>query len=134
VRTLVLLHQRPALYDGTWTDGAVRRVIRDAGDALEDLLDLSRADVTSHRPGVRDGVLIRLAELQGRTAELIRKDGQAPLLPKGIGQAIMAHFGIAAGPRIGEIKDRLEQAVLDGALPRDGAPEEYLAYLERTQT
>jgi poly(A) polymerase len=131
VRTLVLLHQRPALYDGTWTDGAVRRLIRDAGDALEDLLDLSRADVTSHRPGVREGVLVRLAELQARTAELIQKDGQAPLLPKGIGQAIMGHFGIAAGPQIGALKDRLEQAVLDGALPRDGTADEYLAYLER---
>ncbi len=131
VRTLVLLHQRPAAYDPAWTDGAVRRLIRDAGDALEDLLDLSRADVTSHRPGVRDGVLVRLAELQDRSAELMRKDGQAPLLPKGIGQAIMAHFGIAAGPQVGRLKERLEQAVLDGALPRDGAPEEYLAYLEQ---
>jgi poly(A) polymerase len=126
-----LLHQRPALYDGSWTDGAVRRLIRDAGDALEDLLELSRADVTSHRPGVRESVLARLAELQARTAEIIRKDGQAPLLPKGIGQAIIAHFGIAAGPRVGQLKDRLEQAVLDGALPRDGTPAEYLAYLDR---
>ena len=134
VRSLVLLHQRPALYDGSWTDGAVRRLIHDAGDALEDLLDLSRADVTSHRPGIRDGVLIRLAELQGRTVEVMQKDGQAPLLPKGIGQAIMTHFGIVAGPRVGELKDRLEQAVLDGALPRDATTEEYLVYLERTQT
>jgi poly(A) polymerase len=131
VRTLVWLHQRPALYDGTWTDGAVRRLIREAGDVLDDLLDLSRADVTSHRPGVREAVLVRLAELQARATELMAKDGQAPLLPKGIGQAIMAHFGIAAGPRVGQLKDRLEQAVLDGELPRDGAPEEYLAYLQR---
>ena len=131
VRILVLLHQRPALYDGTWSDGAVRRLIRDAGEALEDLLDLSRADVTSHRPGVREGVLVRLAELHARTAEIIRKDGQAPLLPKGVGQAIIEHFGIAAGPRVGELKERLEQAVLDGALPRDGTPGEYLAYLEQ---
>jgi poly(A) polymerase len=131
VRALVLMHQRPALYDKTWTDGAVRRLVRDAGDALEDLLDLSRADVTSHRPGIREGVLARLAELQTRAVGLIEKDGQAPLLPKGIGQAIMAHFRIQAGPCIGAIKGRLEQAVLDGALPRDGTPEEYLAYLEQ---
>lgn len=131
VRTLVLLHQRPALYERSWTDGAVRRLIRDAGTGLEDLLDLSRADVTSHRPGVREGVLVRLAELQERTAELIQKDGQTPLLPKGIGQAIMAHFGIAAGPRIGLLKARLEQGVLDGLLPRDASPEEYLAYLDK---
>lgn len=132
VRTLVLLHQRPALYDGTWTDGAVRRLIRDAGEALEDLLDLSRADVTSHRPGVRDAVLVRLAELQSRTAELVQKDGRAPLLPKGIGQAIMTHFGLAPGPRVGELKDRLEQAVLDGVLPRNATFEAYVAYLVQT--
>jgi poly(A) polymerase len=131
VRTLVLLHQRPALYEASWTDGAVRRLIHDAGEALEDLLDLSRADVTSHRPGVRESVLARLAELQARMVGIIQKDGQAPLLPKGVGQAIMAHFGIAAGPRVGQLKDRLEQAVLDGTLSRDGTPEEYLAYLER---
>jgi poly(A) polymerase len=134
VRILVLLHQRPALYEKSWSDGAVRRLIRDAGAGLDDLLDLSRADVTSHRPGVREGVLVRLAELQARTAAIIQKDGRAPLLPKGIGQAIMAHFGIAAGPRIGILKDRLEQAVLDGALPRDGTAEEYLEYLERHPT
>ena len=130
VRTLVWLHQRPALYDGTWTDGAVRRLIREAGDVLDDLLDLSRADVTSHRPGVRDAVLVRLAELQARAADLKAKDGQAPLLPKGIGQAIMAHFGIAAGPRVGQLKERLEQAVLDGELSRDAAPAAYLTYLQ----
>ena len=53
-------------------------------------------------------------------------------MPKGIGQAIMAHFGIAAGPRVGELKDRLEQAVLDGHLSRTSSPEEYLAFLDRT--
>jgi poly(A) polymerase len=131
VRTLVLLHQRPALYDPSWTDGAVRRLIRDAGEAFQDLLDLSRADVTSHRPGVREGVLTRLAELEARAAELIRQEGEGPLLPKGIGNAIMARLGLAPGPKVGELRERLEQAVLDGALPRDAAPEAYLEYLDR---
>jgi poly(A) polymerase len=132
VRTLVMLHQRPALYDPTWTDGAVRRLVRDAGEAFQDLLDLSRADVTSHRPGVREGVLARLAELEARAAELARQDGEAPLLPKGIGNAIMQHLGVPPGPKVGELRDRLEQAVLDGLLPRDAPPEVYLEYLDRT--
>jgi poly(A) polymerase len=106
-------------------------LIRDAGEALPDLLDLSRADVTSHRPGVREGVLARLADLQARAAGLIEKDGQTPLLPKGIGQAIMAHLGIEAGPRVGELRSWLEQAVLDGEVPRNGSPQEYLGYLDR---
>jgi poly(A) polymerase len=133
VHALVQMHQRPGLYDGSWTEGAVRRLVRDAGETLEDLLDLSQADVTSHRPGVREGVLARIAELRARAAELIAKDGQGPLLPKGIGGLIMTHLGIPAGPKVGELKARLEQAVLDGQLPRDGSPEAYLVYLDQAK-
>jgi poly(A) polymerase len=131
VRALVQMHQRPGLYDAGWTDGAVRRLVRDAGEALQDLLDLSQADVTSHRPGVREGVLARIAQLRARAADLIAKDGEGPLLPKGIGSLIMAHCGFPAGPKIGEIKGALEQAVLDGQLPRNGPPEAYLEHLDR---
>jgi len=131
VRTLVALHQRPALYEGTWTDAAIRRLTREAGDALKDLLELSRADVTSHRPGVREGVLARLAELEGRAAELNRLEGQGPLLPKGIGRAIMERLGITEGPRVGEVKAQIEQAVLDGLLPRNAPVEAYLGFLEQ---
>lgn len=131
VRALVLMHQRPALYEDTWTDAAIRRLVRDAGEMWEDLLDLSRADVTSHRPGVREAVLARLAELESRAVDLARIDGQGPLLPKDIGRAIMVHFGMEAGPQVGEAKARLEQAVLDGLLPRKGPAEQYLEYLER---
>ncbi len=131
VHTLVLMHQRPALYDDTWTDAAVRRLIRDAGEVLGDLLDLSRADVTSHRPGVREKVLARLAELQARIGELIRIEGEGPLLPKGLGREIMSRFGIEAGPQVGEIKGRLEQAVLDGILPRNAPIDAYREFLDR---
>lgn len=130
VRALVAMHQRPALYEGVWTDAAIRRLIREAGEALQDLLDLSRADVTSHRPGVRDAVLARLRELEVRAAELIRLDGEGPLLPKGIGRAIMTRLGIGEGPRVGEVRARLEQAVLDGLLPRNAPVEAYLEHLD----
>jgi poly(A) polymerase len=131
VRSLVLLHQRPALYDGTWSDAAVRRFIRDAGPYLEDLLALSRADITSHRPGVREAALARNAELAGRVADLVAKDGEGPLLPKGLGRDLMARFGLEEGPAVGALKRRLEQAVLDGLLPRNGDPAVYLEHLEK---
>jgi len=131
VRSLVAMHQRPALYEGVWTDAAIRRLIREAGEALQDLLDLSRADVTSHRPGVREGALARLRELEVRAAELIRLNGQGPLLPKGIGRAIMTRLRIGEGPRVGEVKAQLEQAVLDGLLPRNASVEAYLEHLDR---
>jgi poly(A) polymerase len=131
VRGLVAMHQRPALYEGVWTDAAIRRLIREAGEALQDLLDLSRADVTSHRPGVREGALARLRELEVRAAELIRLDGQGPLLPKGIGRAIMTRLRIGEGPRVGEVKAQLEQAVLDGLLPRNAPVDAYIEHLDR---
>jgi poly(A) polymerase len=131
VRSLVAMHQRPALYEGAWTDAAIRRLIREAGEALQDVLDLSRADVTSHRPGVREDALARLRELETRTAELIRLDGQGPLLPKGIGRAIMTRLGIGEGPRVGEVRAQLEQSVLDGLLPRNAPVEAYLEHLDR---
>ena len=43
----------------------------------------------------------------------------------------MAHLGIEAGPRVGELRSWLEQAVLDGEVPRNGSPQEYLGYLDR---
>jgi poly(A) polymerase len=131
VRTLVLFHQRPALYEGGWTDAAIRRLVRDAGAAFRDLLDLSRADVTSHRPGVKEGVLERLEDLEARAAEISRQDGRGPLLPPGIGRVIMAHLGVGQGPQVGAVKARLEQAVLDGDLPRSGPVECYLGYLDQ---
>ncbi len=134
VRALVTLHQRPALYDRQWTDGGVRRLVHDAGDLFQDLLDLSRADVTSHRPGVREAVLERLAELEVRANDIARKDGEGPLLPSGIGRAIMAHFGLKPGMQVGALKAKLEQAVLDGLLPRTASETEYLAYLDRSSS
>jgi poly(A) polymerase len=131
VRSLVAMHQRPALYEGAWTDAAIRRLIREAGEALQDVLDLSRADVTSHRPGVREDALARLRELETRAAELIHLDGQGPLLPKGIGRAIMTRLGIGEGPRVGEVRAQLEQSVLDGLLPRNAPVEAYLEHLDR---
>jgi hypothetical protein len=80
---------------------------------------------------VREGALARLRELEVRAAELIGLDGQGPLLPKGIGRAIMTRLRIGEGPRVGEVKAQLEQAVLDGLLPRNAPVDAYLEHLDR---
>ncbi len=131
VRFLVLHHQRPNQYVPDWTDAAIRRFGRDVGPHLEDLLALSRADVTSQRPGVRADGLRRVDELAARLQELAEREGQGPLLPKGLGRAIMERFGLPEGPGVGSLKARLERAVLDGALPRYADYAVYLDYLAR---
>lgn len=131
VRFLVLHHQRPSLYAPEWMEAAIRRFARDAGRHLENLLALSRADITSQRPEVRAEALRRLEELAARIRDLAEREGQGPLLPKGIGRAIMERFGLPEGPAVGRLKVRLEQAVLDGALPRHAHDAVYLDHLAR---
>lgn len=128
VRFLILHHLRANQYDGSWTDSAVRRFDREMQPYLEDLLDLSRADITSRRPGKRQAAFAMLAELANRIAKLREEDAILPLLPSGIGNLIMERFGLPPSRQIGEIKGFLEDAVNAGELePRREA--EY--YLER---
>src|SRR3954465_2375239 len=71
VARLVAMHQRVNNYEGDWTDGAVRRFMREAGEDLEDLFKLSRADVTTRREDKRRAALRRVDELRAR-CEAIR--------------------------------------------------------------
>ena len=118
VEGLILLHLRPGQYDGTWSDGAVRRFAREAGPHLRDLLDLSRADVTSQRPGQRRRCLFRISELARRIRELAAADAKEPPLPAGLGHALMDAFALPPGPHIGALRRRLEALCDAGELTR----------------
>src|SRR5206468_4660141 len=85
VRFLILHHLRANQYDGSWTDSAVRRFDREMGEHLPDLLDLSRADITSKRPGRREEALRSISQLAGRIAELRQEEARVPALPTGLG-------------------------------------------------
>ncbi|MEZ4383549.1 MAG: HD domain-containing protein [Nannocystaceae bacterium] len=108
VEALILLHLRPGQYDGSWSDSAVRRFAREAGPHLRDLLDLSRADVTSQRPGRRRRCMYRISELGRRIRALAAADAKAPPLPAGLGDALMAAFALQPGRRVGALRRRLE--------------------------
>lgn len=114
VGKLVRLHLRPVYYDPEWTDGAVRRLARAAGEDIWLLLDLARADVrASSYP--RPEKIDQLAErVQAVLAE--RPDRFA--LPLS-GDDIMAALGLSPGPEVGRLKAELEELVLDGVLPPD---------------
>ena len=116
VRFLILHHLRANQYDRGWTDSAVRRFAREMGPHLQDLFCLSRADITTKRPEKKRRGLSQLDELQARIATLAIEDAKQPPLPSGVGNAIMAAFGLKPSRRVGEIKAELERAIERGSL------------------
>jgi poly(A) polymerase len=130
VHFLILHHLRASQYDRGWTDSAVRRFARELDHGLVDLLDLSRADITTKRPERKKRGLRQISELADRIEEVRRQDAKQPPLPKGLGDEIMKHFGLPPSRRIGEIRRRLEAEVEAGTLEpqRDGAY--YIAWLQ----
>ncbi len=115
IEELIFHHLRPGQYDASWTDAAVRRFARDMGPCLVDVLDLSRADVTSQRPGQRRQCLERVSELARRVRSL-KAESERPTLPAGLGDALMAEFSQPPGRAIGELKRRLAELVVAGEL------------------
>lgn len=116
IRFLVLHHLRASQYDGHWTDSAVRRFAREIGPYLEDLLCLSRADITTKRAEKRRRGISMIDELGVRITELAAEDAKQPPLPKGVGTDLMATFGLGPSRQIGDIKRALEAAVEAGEL------------------
>jgi poly(A) polymerase len=129
VHYLILYHLRASQYEASWTDSAVRRFAREMGDGLKDLLDLSRADITTKRPERKKRGLRQISELSDRIEALAQEDAKVPPLPKGLGNAIMEHFKLPASKRIGELRDLLAREVDAGTLEARREPEHYLAWL-----
>lgn len=122
-------HSRINLYREDWTDSAVRRLIRDVGAHLDDLIAFSKADLTSKRSERVEMIRALLADLQIRVLEIRERDEKANPLPKGIGNAIMQRFGLAPGPGIGKFRDLLIDAIDAGKLQAGADDEVYLAFL-----
>ncbi|MCL5109855.1 MAG: CCA tRNA nucleotidyltransferase [Chloroflexi bacterium] len=119
VARLVRMHLRANQFDETWTDGAVRRLVREAGEDLWRLFDLSRADVTSHRPLRVELALARVAALEQRCRELAQQEAIESLHSPLDGNDLMALFGRGPGPWIGRVKDYLFDLVLEGDLDQE---------------
>jgi len=129
VSLLIAYHLRAAAYEPKWTDSAVRRFIRDLGDSLEDLLDLSRADITSkYEVKVQRG--IRQINLLAERVEIVREiDSRPRPLPKGLGDAIMERFSLVPGPHLGEVMRTLKRAVESGELDPRADYSHYLDFI-----
>jgi poly(A) polymerase len=109
---LVRLHLRPVYFRSEWTDGAVRRLARDAGDLIEPLMALARADVGASAYPEPE----KLDELQARI-EAVLHERPSRLAPLVTGGDVMRVRGIGPGPEVGRIKLRLQELVIDGEIP-----------------
>jgi hypothetical protein len=132
VRFLVRHHLRSNQYSDQWTDSAVRRFHREMAPHLRDLLDLSRADITSKRPGRRKQILEQISALSDRMDRLAEDDARLPPLPGGVGNAIMECFALPPSRLIGDLKRYLEEAVTAGALEARREDAYYVAHLARS--
>jgi len=132
VRFLIKHHLRSNQYSDQWTDSAVRRFAREMEVHLVDLLDLSRADITSKRPGRRRQLLEQISALSDRIDHLREEDARLPPLPSGVGNAIMEAFRIPPSRLIGDLKKELEQRVAAGSLEARREDAYYVAFLARS--
>ncbi len=127
IRFLIKYHLRSAQYEEDWSDSAVRRFARDMDKHLVDLLDLSRADITSKRPGRRRQLLFQISALADRIEALRAEDAKGPNLPKGLGMEIIKELGVKPSKFLGELMKTLEAKVEEGSLE---AQQEFAYYLE----
>ena len=119
VSLLVRLHMRANAYTAEWTDGAVRRLMLESGHILPDLLDLSRADITSYRVDKVTRANARVAELAERCQRLKEEAERVPLKSPLDGTELMELFDRGPGPWLRPIKEYLLGLVIDGALLPD---------------
>ncbi len=120
---LVRWHLQPiALMDDGITDSAVRRLVVNLGDDLDDLMKLCRSDITTGNQKKKERRLRNYDELERRIKELLEKDKLRAFQSPVRGEEIMTLLNLKAGPTIGKIKKEIERAILDGEIPNEYEP------------
>ena len=120
VQKLVLLHHRPMhLIGDQVTDSGIRRLIVDAGEDLDDLMLLVQSDITTKYDDKRERILKNFNWLQEKIKDVEEKDALRNWKPPIDGHIIMTTFGIGPSRLVGQIKDAVKDAILDGQIPND---------------
>jgi len=123
VEKLVRLHHRPiALVDEDVTDSAVRRLLFEAGDDVDDLMTFVRSDVTSGNPRRRRKYLRAFDSVEEKMVEVEEKDRLRNFEPPVDGYEIMDTLGIDEGVGVGIAKEWIREAILDGDIPNEHDP------------
>jgi len=135
VQKLVRLHLRPIVLaqDGI-TDTAIRRLAYEAGDIIEDLLLLCRADVTSHNPVKVKQYLSNFDKVARKVKEVEERDHIRNFQPVITGEVIIKTFGLSPSPVIGVIKAAIKEAILLGTIRNEWEEAfQYMIHLAKEQ-
>lgn len=119
VARLAGMHMRANQYEDDWSDGAVRRLVRETGPDLDLLLELSTADVTSYKAVKIQAAVDRVRRLRERIRKLEEESEAAKITSPLDGTELMRLFARPPGPWIKKVKDYLLELVLDGTLGQE---------------